>query len=70
MAMEKTVIKVTGMSCEHCVKSIRKAVGSLEGVAGVEVNLDGKTVSVEYDPEKAGLDVIKQAIDDQGYEVE
>lgn len=67
--MEKTILKVDGMSCEHCVKAITKAVGALPGVGGVSVDLKAKTVIVEYDPAQSPLDRIKFEIEDQGYDV-
>ena len=67
--MANTVIKVDGMSCEHCVKAITKAVGALPGVANVAVDLTTKTVAVDHDPAKATLDQIKFEIEDQGYDV-
>ncbi len=67
--IEKTILNVEGMSCSHCVKSIQKAVGSLDGVSKVDVDLARKTVSVAYEKEKVSLQNIKEAIDDQGYDV-
>ena len=67
--MEKTVLRVDGMSCEHCVKAITKAVGALSGVANVSVNLNAKTVTVEHDPAQSPLEKIKLEIEDQGYDV-
>lgn len=67
--MLKTVLKVDGMSCEHCVKAITKAAGTLPGVENVAVDLEAKTVTVEYDPDKSPLDKIKFEIEDQGYEI-
>lgn len=67
--MKKTVLKVDGMSCEHCIKAITKAVGALPGVSGVSVDLAGKTVAVEYDPAQSPLDKIKFEIEDQGYDI-
>lgn len=67
--MEKTVLRVDGMSCEHCVKAVKNAVGTLSGVASVAVDLNAKTVTVEHDPAKSPLDKIKFEIEDQGYEV-
>ena len=67
--MEKTVLHVDGMSCEHCVKAITKAVGALSGVANVTVDLNAKTVTVEHDPKQSPLDKIKVEIEDQGYDV-
>jgi copper chaperone len=62
-------IKVEGMSCSHCENSIIKAVGAIEGVEGVAVDLKNKDVTVEYDSEKVELGIISDAIEDQGYEV-
>jgi copper chaperone len=67
--MEKTVLNVDGMSCEHCVKAITKAVGALDGVGEVKVDLDAKTVTVTHDVAKAPLDKIKFEIEDQGYDI-
>ena len=67
--MEKIVLRVTGMSCEHCVKAINNAVGALPGVAAVSADLAGKTVTVEHESAICPLDKIKLAIEDQGYEV-
>lgn len=64
----KTILNVEGMSCQHCVNAINNAVGELEGVASVDVSLEGKTVTVEHD-EKVTEAQIKEAIEDQGYDV-
>ncbi len=67
--MEKTTLKVDGMSCEHCVKAVTGAVGALPGVTKVAVDLAAKTVTVEYDPGKTTLDSINAEIEEQGYDV-
>ncbi len=67
--MQKTILNVEGMSCGHCVAAVNKAVGALAGVANVEVSLQEKTAIVEYDAAIVTLDEIKEAIEDQGYDV-
>jgi copper chaperone len=67
--MNTSVLKVNGMSCQHCVNAVTKAVGALPGVSNVSVDLKGKTVTVEHDLASAPLDKIKHEIEDQGYEV-
>jgi copper chaperone len=67
--MVTTVLNVEGMSCEHCVKAIKNAVGALPGISIVSVNLKLKTVTVEHDPAQTPLDKIKLEIEDQGYDV-
>ncbi|AMA73186.1 copper chaperone CopZ [Aneurinibacillus thermoaerophilus] len=65
--MQTVTIKVEGMSCGHCVKAVE---GALEEIgAKGKVNLNEKTVQVEYDEHKLTLEAIKEAIEDQGYDV-
>jgi copper chaperone len=67
--MEKSVIKVDGMSCDHCVMTVKKAVTSLPGIDSVDVNLESGLVTIEYTPAQSSLDSIKNAIVEKGYEV-
>ncbi|MDR0139855.1 copper chaperone CopZ [Metabacillus idriensis] len=68
--MENVTLNVQGMSCNHCVKAIEGSVGELNGVKSVKVDLNEGTVDVDYNPNEVNVAVIKEAIDDQGYEVE
>lgn len=70
MAKEILNITVNGMSCSHCESSVKKSVGALSGVDNVKVDLRCKKVTVEYDPDKVNPEMIKNAIEDQGYDVE
>jgi copper chaperone len=54
--MEKTVIKVDGMSCDYCGEALTKAVTALSGIDGVYVDLKAGTVTVEHDPARSLLD--------------
>jgi copper chaperone len=67
--MEKVMLKVEGMSCNHCVNAVESNVGKLDGVSHVKVNLDQGQVDVEFDTSKVDLEKIKETIDDQGYDV-
>ena len=66
--MEKAVIKVDGMSCEHCVKAVKGAVLGLDANARVDVDLGGGMVTVEFDSGKCTVEQIKSEIEEQGYE--
>ncbi len=70
MASEVKTLNVEGMSCSHCENSVKKAVGALNGVDKVEVDLKSKKVTIEFDPEKVSVVTIKDTIEDQGYDVE
>ncbi|GHU22077.1 hypothetical protein FACS1894172_06700 [Spirochaetia bacterium] len=67
--MEKAILRVEGISCDHCVKTITKAAGDLLGVKNVEVDLKGNTVSFMFDPAKSPLKNVEAAITDAGYDV-
>ena len=67
--MTQTVLKVDGMSCEHCVKAVKNAVSALAGSGSVNVDLKAKTVTVEHDPNILPIGLIKSEIEDQGYSV-
>ena len=63
-----STIKVKGMSCQHCVMSVTKALGQLDGVKNVQVNLDKGEVRFDNTKEVAS-NRIEKAISDAGYEV-
>lgn len=65
--MSSIILKVEGMSCNHCVNSVEKAIKEL-GAEG-KVNLAGKMVEVQYDESKLSVQAITEAIEEQGYDV-
>ncbi|MCR8657004.1 cation transporter [Paenibacillus endoradicis] len=65
--MINIVLDVKGMSCGYCVNSIEGALQDL-GVKGT-VDLASGKVSVEFDENIKSLDKIKEAIEEQGYDV-
>lgn len=65
----KDIVKVQGMSCNHCVNSVEGSVSNLTGVSSVKVDLDNGEVAVEFDNEQITLDKIKEAIEEQGYDI-
>ncbi|MCK1997401.1 copper chaperone [Paenisporosarcina quisquiliarum] len=67
--VNQVTLNVQGMSCGHCVSSVEGSVGKLDGVNEVKVDLESGKVDVSFDEDKVSLDVIKETIDDQGYDV-
>jgi copper chaperone len=63
-----SILKVKGMSCQHCVMSVTKALGLLEGIKNIQVDL--ANAEVRFDNTMAvAVDRIEKAIKDAGYEV-
>ena len=68
MAKIQTTLKIKGMSCEHCVKTITKALQGLKGVKKASVNLEEGLAKVTYNPDKVSVDDLTAAVKDAGYE--
>ena len=62
------IIKVKGMSCQHCVMSVTKALTQLEGIKNVQVDLAKGEVRFDNTGEVPS-NRIEKAITDAGYEV-
>jgi copper chaperone len=67
--MERIVLKVDGMSCEHCARAVTNAVSGISGTQDVSVDLKGGTVTFSFDSGKAALDAIEASIAEEGYTV-
>ena len=59
---------VEGMSCGGCVKSVTGAVTRVPGVTNVEVSLERKAATVEYDGAAVTPAAIVAAIEAAGFE--
>lgn len=65
--MKQVTLTVEGMSCNHCVNSVEGALQNA-GASG-KVDLASNTVAVEYDETKVSLEALKEAIEEQGYDI-
>ncbi len=63
-----SVLKVKGMSCQHCVMAVTRALSQLEGIQNIQVNLEKGEVRFE-NPKAIPEDQIEKAITVAGYEV-
>ncbi|CAM5303398.1 heavy-metal-associated domain-containing protein [Streptomyces coeruleorubidus] len=66
--MPATTYAVSGMSCGHCKATLTKVIGELDGVSGVEVDLDAGQVTVisAGEPDDA---LVAETVDEAGYEL-
>jgi copper chaperone len=63
-----STLKVKGMSCQHCVMSITKALNQLEGIQNVQVDLQKGEVCFD-NTRGVALNRIEKAIEEAGYQV-
>ncbi|MDD7363638.1 MAG: heavy metal translocating P-type ATPase [Peptoniphilus sp.] len=64
--MEQKILKIDGMSCNHCVERVGKALNDLDGVKAT-VSLDPGEAKVEGD--NLDDDAMKKAVEEAGYKV-
>ncbi|MEA3281738.1 MAG: copper ion binding protein [Euryarchaeota archaeon] len=67
--MNSVELKVAGMTCAMCAKTIEHSLKDLDGTTHAEVNLENETVRVGYDPTRLKLADLEQAVTEVGYEV-
>lgn len=63
-----TTVTVQGMTCGHCVEAVRSEVAKIDGVTGVEVDLESGRVDIDSDRPVAEAD-LRAAVDEAGYEL-
>jgi copper chaperone len=62
-------IRVPEIHCDHCKSSIEGALQPLSGVRTATVDVQARTVTVDYDTEVTSRGDLVAAIEDQGYDV-
>ena len=67
--MMRKVLKVEGMTCQHCVQTVSETVGKMAGVQKVDVDLDRKEVTIEFDESQTKLNEVSAQIVEAGFEV-
>jgi copper chaperone len=66
--METANIRIEGMTCEGCVKSVTRTLQAVPGVQSVDVLLEEGKARVTFDPGKTKLAELKRAVERAGYE--
>lgn len=68
--MATATLKVTGMSCGHCVMAVTKALKGVEGVSDAQVDLQGGKAVVQFDDSRASKQDLVGAVMEEGYSAE
>ena len=66
-APQTVVLDVQNMTCELCPITVKKALRKIPGVADARVDLNKKTATVTFDPEKANIPALVKATTDAGF---
>jgi copper chaperone len=61
-------IKITGMSCQHCVMAVTKALSGVDGISNVKVSLEKGEASFD-EAKPVDMSVIRERIKKAGFDV-
>jgi copper chaperone CopZ len=67
VCMKVTTITAPDIVCGGCANAIKKAIGTLPGVAEVEVNIDTKKVTVTHDEAVTPSYTVTKAMERAGF---
>jgi Cu+-exporting ATPase len=67
VARSRLELRVLGMSCDACVRSIERKLSKVAGVESARVNLGTGKATVEYDDSQARVDQFIAAVEQIGY---
>lgn len=65
--MLKAKLKVSGMSCQHCVGRVKTILEESEGISDIQIKLESGKVDLSYDENKLSIDQIINIITSAGY---
>lgn len=61
-------VKIKGMSCQHCVKAVTKALAEIDGIKAVQVDL-GKGEATFEEVKPVALELLQERIKKAGFEL-
>lgn len=67
--MQSVNLKISGMSCQHCVATVTKALSATPGVSDAVVSLETNQATVNYEPNLVEPAKLAKVIEDAGYNV-
>ena len=68
--MANATLKVTGMTCGHCVKAVTEALQGVDGVQQAKVDLTAGRATVEYDEGRTNPVALAAVVSEEGYSAE
>ncbi|MDF2951481.1 MAG: copper-translocating P-type ATPase [Anaerocolumna sp.] len=62
-------LKIEGMTCAACAKTIERVTGKLDGVSDTNVNYASEKLNISYDSSKIKMSDIRRAVEKAGYKL-
>ena len=67
--MKKITLEVNGMTCDHCVQTIKGTLNKIIGLNLIEISLDKSQVKVEFNESQTNIKILSGEIVALGFEV-
>ena len=64
--MEEKKVYISAISCKHCIATIEREIGDIDGVESVEGNVTEKTVRIQWSS-PANWEQIQETLEEIGY---
>jgi len=68
MKFDTKILKIDGMTCSSCVRSVEETVQKLDGIQKASVNFASEKLQVVFDDQKSSVEGIIDAIKKKGYD--
>nr|2N7Y_A Chain A, Copper-transporting ATPase 2 [Homo sapiens] len=68
MQVATSTVRILGMTCQSCVKSIEDRISNLKGIISMKVSLEQGSATVKYVPSVVCLQQVCHQIGDMGFE--
>lgn len=65
--MATTTLRISGMTCGHCVQAVAGALKNVPGVDNADVDLQAGNALVEYDENRTSPSALAAAVEEEGY---
>jgi len=65
--MKTIELQIAGMTCDHCVKTVREALAAQRGVRSVEVRLDSGRATVQAERD-VYVEHLIETVEEAGYQ--
>ena len=65
--MATATLQVSGMTCQHCVKTVQRTLEAVDGVEQAKVDLDGGRAVIEFDDGRTDAAALAGAVSEEGY---
>ena len=68
--MKEVCLKIKGMHCEGCSTRLEKVLNNQDGVEEAKVRLEKAEANIKFDDSQIGLEELKEAVEDAGFEAD